>query len=132
MVTRNTGDVVQAVTASTATRSTGTAVIPADNTIPQNTEYLAHSVASTALMAALFQDSGVNAIAAHLVSYGLADTIQQVTLRHTFVAGTTSATTLTVRGGAQGAGTMTINGAAGVSYMGGVMFSRITVRELSA
>ena len=156
MVSKNTGDVVQAVTSSSATLASGTTLIPSDNTIPQNTEgdqylsvtitptdasnqleievllYISHSVSTVAMMTAVFQDNNANAVAACLTTLLSAGAITPVIVRHVMAAGTTSATTFKVRAGSQAAGTTTVNGAAGVSYLGGTMQSRITVRELSA
>lgn len=155
MVSRNTGDVVQAVTASSATYATGTTAIPVDNTIPQSNEgdqylsvtitptdatsslevevllYASHNSAPIAVCAALFRDAGANALAAGYTALSTSGVITPAILRHVVAAGSTSATTFNVRAGGS-AGTLTVNGAAGSSYLGGVMASRITVRELSA
>lgn len=156
MVTRYTGAVVQAVTASSGTMTTGTGLIPPDNTIPQITEgdqyltvtitptsaanlleievllYASNTVTPAALIAAVFQDSTANAVAASLTTLLTAGTIEPILVRHVMTAGTVSATTFKVRAGGGVAGTTTVNGASGTAYMGGVMQSRITVRELSA
>ena len=54
-----------------------------------------------------------------------------VTFTHYMTAGTTSATTFKVRAGADGAGTTTTNGGAGMGrFFGGVMASSITITEI--
>jgi hypothetical protein len=50
--------------------------------------------------------------------------------QHKMTAGTTSATTLKLRIGPQGAATITFNGTAGSQLFGGVMASSITITEI--
>ena len=147
-------DLIQTVTSASGTLATGTTQIPWDNTIPQNTEgdqYLSVAITPTSaantleidvvlylssssgtnLIAALFQDSTVNALAAGVFSQSAATGVAVVAFKHFMAAGTTSATTFKVRAGGN-AGTVTVNGAGGTQMFGGVMSSRITVRELKA
>jgi len=149
----NTGRVQQIQTAVTSTVATGTTVIPADNTIPQNTEgdqYMtititpsnasstleidvaflcSHSVGSAAVIAAIFQDATANALATAYVNIGAATTATELVIKHIMTAGTTSATTFKVRAGGSTAGTLTFNGTSGAAFFGGTLSSRITVRE---
>lgn len=135
--------------------STGTTVIPYDNTVPQNTEgdqvidialtptsatnhllieatiHCSSSVANT-LIAALFQDSTAGALSA--IAHYQATPTASVTLKltHDMVAGTTSSTTFKVRVGGASAGTTTINGSSGGAIFGGVMGTNIKVTEYKA
>ena len=146
------GQLVQNVGTMNAAVATGTTVIPRDDTIPQNTEgtqFLTQAITPTSatnileieavlmlsssvtsdVIAALFQDSGANAIA---VASQYATTnlgVMCLTLKHRMVAGTTSATTFNVRAGPMTAGTVTFNGASGGRYYGGVIASSITIKE---
>lgn len=149
------GATAQIVTSALSTLSTGTTTIPVDNTIPQNTEgdqYLtvtitptsasstleidvellvSHSVSGVYMVAALFQDSTANAIAATAGagSAGAGGFSGPLKLKHIMTAGTTSATTFKVRAGSSNAGTTSVNGSVGVQVFGGVASSRITVKE---
>lgn len=151
-----TGDTVQVVNTQTSAVATGTAIIPVDDTIPQITEgtevmtatitptnasnrlridvtaSFSHSITNQWLVAALFQDAGVNAIgsAIQFQSAGLA--MMTVNFTYFMTAGTTSATTFRVRCGGQSAGTMTFNGASGARLYGGALSSSITVSEIKA
>lgn len=142
------GNVVTAV-------ATGTTLIPRDDTIPQITEgneyltqaitplsatniliieavlHLSHSVVSD-VIAALFQDSGANALATASQYASTASGVQCVVLRHRMVAGTTSSTTFRVRAGGMTAGTTTFNGASGGRYYGGTYASSLIIREIKA
>lgn len=149
--------VVQRQSSGTGGVSTGTTILPIDNSIPQNTEgdqylsvsitpknsnnilkidvtiILASSVGSTnSVAAALFQDSTASALAAAFGGVGVNNAPHTITFSHTMVAGTTSSTTFKVRGGAGGAGTTTFNGSAGAGLFNGTCASRITVTEFSS
>lgn len=150
------GDLVQSVSYSTGAMTTGTTVMPLDDTIPQiteGTEFLtvaitptsasnileievllngANSAATNNLIAALFQDSTANALTVSTIYMPSNNTITPIKLLHRMTAGTTSATTFRVRAGGNAAGTMTLNGAAGARYFGGALLSYIIVRELKA
>lgn len=142
----------QIVTSQVGTVATGTTVIPADNTIPQITEgdqYLSLAITpanasstleievvcfatnntSATIQTALFQDATAGALAAVITNLSAVSAIAEHSLTHIMTAGTTSATTFKVRIGGNAAGTTTFNGSAGVQYMGGVMASRITIKE---
>jgi hypothetical protein len=147
------GKLAQVVHAELTTVDTTTTTIPIDDTIPQNTEgkeFFTATITPTAsdstliievvtyvttssglnVVTALFQDSTASALAAVLAP-GSNGIIQNHKLIHKMTAGTTSATTFKVRCG-PGAGTLTINGSAGVRYMGGAMKSTITIWEVLA
>jgi hypothetical protein len=148
------GTIAQVVTTQSGTGATGTTVLPADDTIPQNTEgtefitasitpvsasstllidvniSVACSSGTNTISAALFQDSTAGALAARGVGYPDADYIANISFRHVMAAGTTSATTFKVRAGPSSAGTVTFNGANAGRRYGGVMASSITVTEI--
>lgn len=146
-------------TASTITGAvaTGTTLIPADDTIPQNTEgdqYMtlaitpksatskliidvvvmcaASGTAPQALTAALFQDSTAGALAVGWALESDAGQPTSIVFRHVMTSGTTSATTFKVRAGAQNAGTFTFNGVGGSRFYGGVLASSIVIREVNS
>ena len=144
--------IVQVQSFATGAMSTGTTVIPFDNTIPQITEgdqYLTLNITPTSTLnllevdvvfigacsasasggpqVALFQNGVSNALAA--VSNNVANgTFVHNIFKHVMVAGTLSTITFSVRAGGS-SGTTTFNGSGGVQYMGGVIPSRITVKE---
>lgn len=144
--------VYQIVNTQTGAVSTGTTVIPIDDTIPQNTEgdqfmsvsitpsnasstlvievtiNLSSSSANQNLIAALFQDSTANALKATYSSIAPATFVNNIYFTHIMTAGTTSATTFKVRAGGQ-AGTTTLNGYSGGRVLGGVMASSIVITE---
>lgn len=152
------GIVVQVVKTQTGAVATGTTVMPVDDTIPQNTEgdeYMTLAItpkATTNILVidvvaqvsvasaqriggAIFQDSTANALAATSVgstTNGWDAAIIPIYIRHTMVAGTTSATTFKFRAGAVGATTTTFNGQSGARLFGGVMASSITITEYKA
>jgi hypothetical protein len=151
------GPAVQCVNTLSSAVSTGTTLIPFDDTIPQNTEgdevitvaitpkaatnklhiravlYLANSVANNNIVAALFQDTTANALAAVDSNIGsLADSRIVLVLEHFMAAGTTSATTFKIRVGSSGASTTTFNGQSGARKFGGITKSNITITEYGA
>ena len=154
-VVQQAGSVIQLVNYSTGAVATGTTTIPSDDTIPQNTEgdqymslaitpkvstnnlridvvlQLSHSAAGGRMVAALFQDSTANALAAS--TQGFVDANKPMMLSFTYfaAAGTTSSTTFKVRAGASVAGTTTFNGASGARLYGGVSSSSITITEIA-
>lgn len=147
------GLVYQVVQTASGAVSTGTTVLPADDTIPQNTEgdqYLSRAItpsnASSTLIidvtvyvstsatgfmsAALFQDSTAGALAVGSVYTADLGAFRLISFRHKMAAGTTSATTFKVRVGNSSAGTTTFNGTSGSRAFGGVMSSSITITEI--
>lgn len=136
-----TGQVVQVQQTDYSAAATGTTIIPADNTTPQITEgdqfmslsftpksasntliveavVYATSSAINNLIAAIFKDSGADALAAGMQYGATATGSYRIKISCKAVAGSTSAQTWTVRVGASAAGTTTFNGLSGVSYLG--------------
>ena len=145
---------VQIQATSTGAVSTTTTTIPEDDTIPQNSEggelltqaitpqhadnklfitAIAQMKPSTGrnLGLAIFQDSTANALATNW-SDDQGTQTSQVVLTHVMSAGTTSATTFKLRGGADSAATVTINGSGGSRLMGGVFATSLTIMEFRA
>lgn len=149
------GHLIQRVNTQTGTMATGSTLVPVDNSIPQNNEgdqYMSLAITPKAtsnilyieivahfyfpsgsanIVAALFQDSTANAVASILFATGGTGSLP-IVFRHKMTAGTTSATTFKLRAGPQIAGTLTFNGLAGSSYMGGTIASSITIDEVQA
>lgn len=149
------GQAVQMVSVVSGAVATGTTLIPADDTIPQNTEgdqYLtlaitpksttnllvieanifgSHSV-TTDIIAALFQDSTAGALAANATFQPTATGKVSLPLRHVMTAGTVSATTFKIRCGGGNAGTFTFNGQATARVFGGITLSSIVITEYKA
>lgn len=147
------GSIIQTVNTITGAVSSGSTVIPIDDTIPQITEgdqvmskavtpnnasnllridVVANFGNSTGdiVVVALYQDSSADAIACSFTST-TAGGVRSMSFTHYMTAGTTSSTTFKVRiGGA--AGTTTFNGVGGSRYMGGVLASSITIHEIKA
>ena len=152
--TVSSGTVLQVVNYQTGAVAPGTTTIPADNSIPQNTEgdqYMSlaitprsatstliisvvwsggNTAAASVVSAALFQDSTANALATmwsqHSPGYPAF-----VGFSHKMTSGTTSSTTFKVRGGCNVAGTTSFNGVnSGNGYYGGVLASSITITEV--
>lgn len=143
---------VQVVNTTSTDVATGSTQIPADNTIPQNTEgdeYMTRSITPTSAtnklridvvvcvsndsgtgnIAALFQDSTANALAC-AAQYETAGHLVTINFTHYMNAGTTSATTFKVRAGNGGTGTTTFNGVSAGRLFGGVCASSITITEI--
>ena len=146
--------VVQIVNTQTGAVSTTTTTMPADDTIPQNTEggqvlslaitpdntanilkfdihvIVGSSVLNGRLGIGLFQDSTASAIASTMASSGRATNRFSC---HSFsfwmVAGTTSSTTFKVRAGLSDAGTLTFNGFLAGRMHGGVGVTGMTITE---
>jgi hypothetical protein len=143
---------IQIVDVSNGSLATGTTLIPFDDTIPQNTEgneYMTLAItpknASSTLeidvlwnggssvanymAVCLFQDSTANALAVSWNTTFQANAPTSIAIKYLMTAGTTSATTFKVRAGGITAGTTSFNGIVGARYFGGVMASRITIKE---
>ena len=149
------GQVVQQTFTQTTGVVNGTTALPMDDTIPQsgegvqmmtlaitptsaanalaseNVAYLSQNSGSEEYMAvALFRDAIANAIAA-IAGYQVRDgtgVTQPINL--TFLAGSTSATTLKIRAGSNGATTITLNGTGSSRRFGGVAASSMKLTEL--
>lgn len=147
-----TRQLAQTVTFKTGAVATGPTSIPHDNTIPQITEgdqYMSLAITPTNasstleitvtaflssstndfMTAALFQDSTANALTAICPTPPVANYSTTFHFIYVMTAGTTSTTTFKLRAGKGGVGTTTFNGEAGAQLMGGVMASRITIKE---
>lgn len=143
---------VQAVYGETATYSSTSTVLPADNSIPQNTEGAEIMTASITPKSAtnklridvtvhctssgiiagvvgLFQDTTANALAATFVTPPNASYGMVLSLSHVMDAGSTAAMTFKVRAGPGSAGTLYINGYSVSRLLGGVMKCTITITE---
>ena len=143
-------NIVQIVNTQTGATDSTAIAIPHDNTIPQITEgkeFMSLAITPTNaanilyidvvifcmasevswVIAALFQDSAANALAAGTEVVRGAGDGTCINFRHKMVAGTTSETTFRVRAGLD-AGTLTFNGL----YFGGIMASSITITEVKA
>ncbi len=150
-----TGMVVQVVSTNYTAVSTGTTTIPLDDTIPQITEgtefmtqaitpksatnilvieavLLGSSSVATDILAALFQDSTANALAADGTYQTTSTGRVTVPLTHSMVAGTTSSTTFRVRGGSPTAGTFSFNGTSATRLFGAITKSFIRITEYKA
>jgi hypothetical protein len=148
------GDVIQVVNTQTGAMATGSTIIPWDNTIPQNSEgdqYMslaitptsatnvlliqvvgnfANSAAAASTIMALFQDTGVNALAVAWARSQGANDANEMEISYYMVAGTINSTTFKVRAGPEGAATLTFNGQAGTAFLGGTLMSSITITEI--
>jgi len=150
----NAGQVLQVVNFQTGEYNSGTALIPVDDTIPQNTEgteFMTLAITPTSatskllieisallgpntinrwVCGALFQDNTADALAAIVDWESLDGAMNEVTLRHYMTAGTTSSTTFKFRAGLSASGTVYFNGP-GSRYFGGVAASSITITEIA-
>lgn len=133
--------------------ATGTATIPKDDSIPQDTEgtqfmslsftpvsaastllieaciYISNSLAAQPTIAALFLSGTADAIGVgHMLNSNAAQPTL-ITLSAKIASGSTSAKTFTVRAGSSAAATVTFNGASGARLFGGVFSSFIKVTE---
>jgi len=151
-----TGFPVQVVSTTSSAFSSGTTIIPLDDTIPQITEgdeymtlaitpksstntlviqvvaALANATAGGNMQGAIFQDSTANALAATSVRFVGASDSMVLPLTHSMTAGTTSATTFRFRAGTNVGGTTTFNGRAGSRLFGAITKSTIVITEIKA
>lgn len=151
------GDPIQNPGNATGALATGSTAIPADDTIPQNTEgdqYMSQAITPTSaanllqiesqglfeanavlgnqVTMALFQDSTAGALtASYQVVTGVGRPLT-CNLLWNMLAGTSSSTTFKIRAGNGSAFTVTFNGLAGSRLMGGVANSYLRVREIMA
>lgn len=151
--TVNWSPLVQAVYTRTSAYASGNTAIPLDNTPPtssEGTEVMTKAItpkhvnnilkitvvvvaapsAGATMTLALFQDATANSIAAVASQHPGTDP-QTITLVHTMLAGTTSATTFKVRIGSEGGQTYYFNGeSSGNQLFGGVCSSTINIEEI--
>lgn len=144
--------VVQQVNTQTGTNSSGSTVLPFDNTIPQSSEgdpYMSRAITplnasnilyvdvlfiggiSTGggLTVALFKDSDTNALASVGENMNGLE-MHPIPLRYRMVAGGVSAITFNVRAGINVAGTCYFNSHDGNPYFNGLLASSITITEV--
>lgn len=154
---KKTGDIIQHIPFSDTAFSSGTTVIPFNDTIPQNTEgdqylsnaitptssinelriesqaQLSHTGTSVIMVSALFQDSTADALAASWAAKAaVASAFSSVVLSHHMIAGTVSQTTFKIRCGSDVAGTTNFNGQAAARKLGGALTSRLDLWEIQA
>lgn len=147
------GTILQNIESTYSTYTNTTAVIPWDNSIPQNTEgteYMTVTItpnnasnileievnmqvyintAGNVAITALFQDSTANALAARDMAPVGAQGLGPLYFSYRMAAGTTSATTFKARTGVTG-GTLYINGNATERKLGGVSICYLRVKEI--
>jgi|LakMenEpi03Aug12_release.lakeMendotaPanAssembly.Ray.scaffolds.fasta_scaffold00600_28 hypothetical protein len=150
------GSVLQVVNSAVTAYTTGTTILPWDDTIPQNTEgteFITAAItpksttsklliqfsgscstsAAAWISAALFQDSTAGALAATSTYMATSAGGAQIVLNYYMTSGTTSSTTFKIRVGPAVAATVSINGAAGVGrYFGGVSSTTLVITEIAA
>ena len=143
----------QTVITTDATVSTGSTVIPLDDTKPQITEgdeYLSRAITPTdalnileievqfywatnsvnqSMIFALFQDATADAISAGIHKPNTANAVHTLFYRYRMVAGTTLSTTFRFRAGQATGGTVTMDGASGSRLLGGSMVSYMQITE---
>lgn len=147
------GKMIQFVNVIDGSVATGSTIIPADDSIPSNTEgdeymtlaitptdannslvvqvvvNIAHSAAGVWLTAALFQDTATDAVA---VATHFQDTAQggvNLSFLYKKTTSVTSLTTFKVRCGGEDAGVLTFNGSNSSRMYGGALASSITITE---
>ena len=147
------GKVVQVATVQDGGLKTVTAVMPADDTIPQISEgtnilqvvitptsatnrlfitgqVIVHSAQKDHIIA-LFQDSTVNALATANQRGASTGEQETISIMWNGVAGTTSASTFQIRYGASGAGTYYVNGSTVGRELGGNFATTMNILEYS-
>lgn len=151
------GGLVQTVSVINSAVATTTAALPVDDTIPQigeGAEAMTLAITPTsasnklvihvkahvctsdtggaAVAAALFQDSTANALGVSCKESNGSNENNSIQFTHVMTAGTTSATTFSVRYGyAVAVGTATFNGQGGSRRFGGVYSSSIVIQEVT-
>mgnify|MGYP005820041165 CR=1 FL=1 len=150
------GEVVQRRSTAYSAVATGTGTIPADDTIPQNTEgneFMSQSITPTAaanmlrcsvvgylsstvagahdISSSVFRDSGADALYSQLITVNGAQHRAIHKLESPFVlAGSASSTTFKWRAGPNSAGTTTFNGKSSAREFGTSNKSTIAVEEI--
>ena len=147
--------IVQIVSTETGAVSTGSTVIPFDDTIPTITEgneymtrtitpvsasnrllievtaHVEHGVSAIRHLAvALFRDAEANALACAFTRTESDGRPVVITFQHIMTAPGTSEVTFRVRIGVETSGTVTFNGVGGSRKYGGVLASSIVVTEI--
>lgn len=153
--TQTSGTVLQTVYEEDGDVATGTTLIPADNTIPQQSSdgdvYLSKSITPSSATNYIEVEAIVNGansaggiLAVALFKDAIEDSIgvcgeevdpneiHNLVIRKRFLAGTTSTINIKVHLGNSTAGTTTFNGESGTRLYGGVMASTLTLKEVTA
>ncbi|MGO4670096.1 hypothetical protein [Bosea sp. 2RAB26] len=149
----STGSIINSVTSAYTSNATVTGTIPIDNTIPQNTEgteiqtvtitpssalskirirwngQVSSAVLTTVVTAALFIDSGVNAVGAIGVYVNVANSLTFTGLVYEYTPGDTSSHTYRIRVGPNG-GTCALNGSVGTPYFNGTSAAVLVAEEI--
>lgn len=146
------GSIIGSAFGSYAAATVLTVAIPADDTIPQNTEgtqiisvsYTPRLSTSTLycifrgniapaslenIIAAIFQGGSANAISSGMVTAAAANNRTHISVEGFYAPGSTSAQTITVRVGA-GSGNCTVNGTGGTRILGGSSLATLHVYEI--
>ena len=149
------GTVLQVVNVQTGAVTTTTAVIPVDDTIPQNTEgtelftlaitptsatsklFISATLQMTTnpggwVAIAIFQDSTANAVMATTGYIASATGGFPISLTSSMTSGTTSSTTFKLRYGPSSSGTTSVNSLGAGQVFGGVCISSMTIMEIAA
>lgn len=148
------GKLVQQVNTLSGAVSTGTTVMPYDDTIPvitEGDEYMTRAITPTSAsnklridiifyfshttagqeVAGLFQDTTTNALAVGSERIMSASNLFCIQFTHHMTAGTASETTFRLRAGHENDGTTTtFNGTSSARKLGGVLASSITITEI--
>jgi hypothetical protein len=148
------GKILQVVNVNTTTATSSTSSIPFDNTKPQSTEgteLFTTSITPTSssnkllinvvlqighggaewVIAALFQDSGANALATASIYLSTGTAVSTLHFQHYMTAPSTSSTTFKVRFGPNG-GTAYVNSQGGNAKFDGTWLSSMTIMEIAA
>lgn len=151
IVASRVAQIVEDVDSAVATTTT---VMPIDDTIPQNTEgaevlsvtitpvsatsklvvdwdvNIASNTGGANGAAALFVDSGADAVMARGISFGATGVMESIGGQYVMTSGGVSPITFAVRAGPESAATLTINGEGGARRFGGVAYSYLRVTEI--
>lgn len=149
------GKILQVVSNTNNSYSSSSSTVPADNSIPQNTEgfevvtvsitpssasnklliilnsFATSSGSGSILCTSLFQDTTASALKSVAVTAGAGGWMVHNSFNHYMTAGTTSATTFKMRLGGH-IGTTYINGNTGARLYNGKSNCSITVMEIQA
>lgn len=143
------GAVIGSARTDVGTTSTGTTLVPQDNTIPQSTEgdqflsksytpqsaanlldvkaqaIMFSSVGGQSFVLSLYQDSGANALKVAAAGQFNTGNLTELSLNHCQLAGLSTSTAFKVRAGQATAGTLTFN----ASLYGGTLNSFLEIME---
>ncbi len=150
----NSGTVVQTTSITSAAFTSTTATIPADDTIPQNTEgtelitlaitpknasnilnisyngMFGTSAVQMNIVTALFQDATADALHSNAqTNTNLALSFKELSVLFSMVAGTTSSTTFKIRYGTT-FGTVAVNGLPSGRFFGGTSLFALVIQEV--